>query len=99
MVYKLGLSRGMFLRYISHFTWYESLGGQKKFLLQGILNSILAFKWQKNETPTTFSPCLQSSDNIVNEYALWVEIFYCKIINFRGTFNFVYFVGEQNPRN
>ena len=24
---------------------------------------------------------------------------YCKIINFRGTFNFVYFVGKQNPRN
>ena len=24
---------------------------------------------------------------------------YCKIINFRGTFNFVYFVGKENPRN
>ena len=26
-------------------------------------------------------------------------LIYCKIINFCGTFNFVYFVGKQNPRN
>ena len=25
-----------------------------------------------DETPATFSPCIQSSDNIIYEYALWV---------------------------
>ena len=34
--------------------------------------------------------------NVVNKG--WFTA-YCKIINFRGTFNFVYFVGKQNPRN
>ena len=37
-----------------------------------ILNSIYAFKWQQDETPTTFSPCILSSDNIIYDQALWV---------------------------
>ena len=40
--------------------------------MQGILNSIYAFKRQQNETQTTFSPCILSSDNIIYVYALWV---------------------------
>ena len=31
-------------------------------MLQGILNSLYAFKRQQDEAPTTFSPCIQSSD-------------------------------------
>ena len=42
----------------------------------GILNSIHAFKRQQDETSTTFSPCIQISDHIVYEYALWVKILY-----------------------
>ena len=40
---------------------------QRKFVLQGILNSIYGFKQQQDETPTTFSPCILSSDNIIRE--------------------------------
>ena len=32
----------------------------------------LCIKRQQDETPTTFSPCIQSSDNIIYEQALWV---------------------------
>ena len=35
--------------------------------VQGILNSIYAFKRQQDETPTIFCPCIQSSDNIIYE--------------------------------
>ena len=34
-----------------------------------------------------------------NVFKLKKKLIYCKIINFRGTFNFVDFVGKQNPRN
>ena len=40
-----------------------------------ILNSIYAFKRQQDETPSTFSPCIQSRDNIIYEKALWVKYF------------------------
>ena len=35
--------------------------------VQGILNSIYAFKRQQDETPTTFSPCILSRDNVIYE--------------------------------
>ena len=33
----------------------------------GDLNSIFAFKRQQDETPTTLSPCILSSDTIIYE--------------------------------
>ena len=36
----------------------------------------MIFKRQQDETPTTFIPFIQSSDDIFHEFALWAKILY-----------------------
>ena len=44
-------------------TWVPSL--TEEIRAAEILNSIYAFKRKQDETPTNFSPCIQSSDDII----------------------------------